>query len=252
MQHHVAHVLACLAENELAPPVLGVSWDGTGYGSDGTVWGGEFFLVTEGACRRVAHFRQFRLPGGEQAIKEPRRAALGVLYELDEANAECGVRSAESSDLPTMKSFSTGELGVLTGMMKTRVNAPLTSSAGRLFDVVASLLGLRQIVRFEGQAAMELEFATGGLETDEAYPLGWGTKCEATVESPQVMDWAPLVAGILADARHKIPVGVISAKFHNTLAEIIVAAARRFGQAQVALSGGCFQNRHCWNERWRG
>ena len=100
VQHHVAHVLACAAENELAPPLLGVSWDGTGHGWDGTVWGGEFFLLTETACRRVAHLRQFRLPGGEQAIKEPRRAMLGMLYEVFGENALAARESPPLRPLP--------------------------------------------------------------------------------------------------------------------------------------------------------
>ncbi|MGD1085641.1 MAG: carbamoyltransferase HypF, partial [Verrucomicrobiota bacterium] len=231
VQHHIAHVLACVAENELAPPVLGVSWDGTGYGSDGTVWGGEFFLVTETACRRVAHFRQFRLPGGEQAVKEPRRAALGLLYEL-------------FGETRTMNSFTSSELKVLAAMLKRGINSPLTSSAGRLFDAVAALLGLRQIVRFEGQAAMELEFAIAGVQTDESYPFALIAAQPASDERLRVVDWGPIVAGVLGDLRRGLPVGAISAKFHNSLAEVIVAVARQAGQPQVALSGGCFQNRY--------
>jgi hydrogenase maturation protein HypF len=238
VQHHVAHVLACAAENELAAPLLGVSWDGTGYGLDGTVWGGEFFVLTQTACRRAAHFRQFRLPGGEQAIKEPRRAALGMLYEI------LGDNVFVSDGLPPVKSFTAAELAGLTGMLKRGVNSPLTSSAGRLFDGVAALLGLRQVVRFEGQAAMELEFAIGGIETGESYPFEIAGQEKAAGEAMLVLDWGPMVKDILADVKSRLPVGVISAKFHNTLAEVIVAVARRAGLAQVALSGGCFQNRY--------
>jgi hydrogenase maturation protein HypF len=205
---------------------------------DGTVWGGEFFLVTETVCQRVAHFRQFRLAGGEQAIKEPRRAALGLLYEMS------GESALAAGELPPMKSFASDNLTRLKSMLKGGVNSPFTSSAGRLFDAVAALLGLRQIVRFEGQAAMELEFAMDGIETDESYSFLLDDMEKTGRESMLVVNWELIVRGILADLNRKLPIGLISAKFHNALAEIIVAVAKRVGQPQVALSGGCFQNRY--------
>ena len=238
VQHHVAHVLACAAENELAPPLLGVSWDGTGHGLDGTVWGGEFFVLTDTACRRLAHFRQFRLPGGEQAIKEPRRAALGMLYEL------FGESALAAGNLAPMPSFAAADLPALIAMLKRGVNSPLTSSAGRLFDAVAALLGLRQIVRFEGQAAMELEFAIAGFNTDGVYPFEILGQDKTAGEPLLVADWGPMLKDILADSKRGHPAGLISAKFHNTLAEIIVAVAQRAALPQVVLSGGCFQNRY--------
>ena len=252
VQHHVAHVLSCMAENELEPPALGVSWDGTGYGPDGTIWGGEFFRVTETACERVAHLRPFRLPGGDQAVKEPRRAALGLLYEL------FGDAALEMKRLPPLKSFSSAELTTFKTMLQRGLNSPFTSSAGRLFDAVAALAGLRQQTRFEGQAAMELEFACEHIKTAEAYPLRIA-ECEppsgskdaasknsqlSTLNSQLRIDWAPMVRAILADNEGGVPAGVISAKFHNALAETIVAVARRVGEARVVLSGGCFQNRY--------
>ncbi len=264
VQHHIAHVLACAAENELAPPVLGVSWDGTGHGLDGTVWGGEFFLLTDTACRRVGHLRQFRLPGGDQAVREPRRAALGMLYELFAESApdldgslgsatvpvaSAGVSPTESARpffeaLPPVKSFAGSELAGLTHMLKSGVNSPLTSSAGRLFDAVAALAGLRQTVRFEGQAAMELEFAIAGLQTDESYSYDITPRETPTGESLLLVDWAGIARGILSDLKREVSIALISAKFHNTLAEVIVAVAKRCGHPQVALSGGCFQNRY--------
>ncbi|HXP60797.1 MAG TPA: carbamoyltransferase HypF, partial [Dongiaceae bacterium] len=165
VQHHVAHVLSCMAENELSPPVLGVSWDGTGYGLDGTVWGGEFFVITETAWERVAHLRCFPLPGGERAVREPRRAALGLLFEM------LGEAALDQKELAPVRAFSRAELAGIRTMLARRLNSPLTSSAGRLFDAVASLTGLRQQTRFEGQAAMELEFALDGIQTDESYPF---------------------------------------------------------------------------------
>ncbi len=234
VQHHIAHVLSCMAENELEPPLLGVSWDGTGYGLDGTVWGGEFFLVTDTTCERVAHLRQFRLPGGDRAVKEPRRSALGLLYEM------FGEAALAKTDLASVRAFSPAELGPLGTMLGRGLNSTLTSSVGRLFDAVASLAGLRQQVRFEGQAAMELEFTLEGAATAEAYQL----PIRPHDHAPLVLDWSPMIETILADLKRSIPVGRISARFHNALAEAIVAVARQVSQPRVVLSGGCFQNRY--------
>ena len=230
VQHHFAHVLACLAENELEGSVLGVAWDGTGYGTDGTVWGGEFLLTDEESFQRAAHFRQFRLPGGDAAVKEPRRTALGVLYEIWTDNLISDRR------LAPIASFSNSELTVIAQMLSKGINSPLTSSAGRLFDAVASILGLRQRVTFEGQAAMELECAIRP-HIDELYPF------EIMNGSPSIVDWGPMIPEILLDLQKGESVGIISAKFHNTLAEIIVAVARKVGEPRVLLTGGCFQNR---------
>ena len=233
VQHHIAHVLSCIAENELEPPVLGVAWDGTGYGLDGTIWGGEFFLVTEHNIERVAHLRLFRLPGGDAAVKEPRRAALGLLHEI------FGNDLFRQHDCKLLEAFSAAELGTLTTMLARGLNSPSCCSVGRLFDAVASLTGSRQQMRFEGQAAMELEFALDGVETEDHYDLPL-----VTCHSLLVLDWSPMIQAILADVARKASVAVISAKFHNALAEAIVAVARQVGEARVALSGGCFQNRY--------
>jgi hydrogenase maturation protein HypF len=231
VQHHFAHVLACMAENELEDPVLGISWDGTGYGIDGTVWGGEFLLTNEEAFQRVAHFRHFRLPGGDAAVKEPRRTALGVLYEIWGDNAISDRR------LAPIQGFSDSELVVIRRMLSRGINSPFTSSAGRLFDAVASILGLRQRVTFEGQAAMELEFAIQP-DIEETYSF------EIADQSPSVVNWAPMIPEILIDLQRDQSTGKIAAKFHNTLVEIIVAIAQKVGESKVLLTGGCFQNRY--------
>ena len=254
VQHHVAHVLSCMAENELSPPVLGVSWDGTGYGLDGTIWGGEFFIVTDRTVERVAHLRPFQLPGGDQAVKEPRRVALGLLYEI------FGDAIFERKDLAPVAAFSKAELTTMKTMLAKRLNSPVTSSMGRLFDAVASLVNLRQQIRFEGQAAMELEFALDGMTTDEAYSLSLATR-----HSPLVLDWSPMIEAIRLDVKGGVAIGEISAKFHNALVEAIVAVAKHCGRNRVVLSGGCFQNRYlteravqrlqgegfqpCWHQR---
>ena len=231
VQHHCAHVLACMAENELEPPVLGVSWDGTGYGPDGTIWGGEFLLAGEIGFERVAHFHQFRLPGGEAAVREPRRAALGVLAEA------VGQNAFEENWLAPVRDFSASELSLIQQMLAKGLNAPATSSVGRLFDAVASLVGLRQRGSFEGQAAMELEFAVRpGVE--ETYPF------MVNEAAPRVVDWTPMLRAILSDLEQGQEAGVISAKFHNTLTEIIVSVARQIDEQRIVLTGGCFQNRY--------
>jgi hydrogenase maturation protein HypF len=229
LQHHWAHIASCMAENEIEPPLLGVAWDGTGYGTDGTIWGGEFFLAQEDSCRRVAHLRAFRLPGGEAGVREPRRSALGLLHEI------LGEELWEQRDLLT--NFTESETKTLRSMLTHRVNSPITSSAGRLFDGVAALTGLRARTTFEGQAAMELEFAVTPGVTD-GYPFA------LREAEPLVVDWEPAIRALLDDRGQKVAFGVMAARFHNLLANTILAVAQRCDQSKVVLSGGCFQNRY--------
>jgi hydrogenase maturation protein HypF len=239
VQHHHAHIASCMAENQLEGTVLGVAWDGTGLGPDGTIWGGEFLRSTPTEYHRVASFRTFPLPGGDQAIKEPRRTALGMLYEM------MGDAVFEDTTLHPITDFTAIELATLRQMLKRGINAPLTSSAGRLFDAVASIIGLRQTMRFEGQAAMQLEFAIAGIApTDEYYTLQTFMADPGDDDSRLIIDWAPVITQLLNDHQHGVPVGVISAKFHNTLTEAILRVARQLGEARVVLSGGCFQNKY--------
>ena len=234
VQHHLAHILSCMAENELEPPVLGAAWDGTGYGPDGTIWGGEFFHVEKAQCQRVAHFRSFPLPGGDSAVKQPRRAALGLLYEM------LGDDAFQQRDIKAVAAFSEDDLAALTTMLKQGINSPRTSSAGRLFDAVASLCGLRQINRHEGQAAMELEFALGDCPPGSS-PYAFGLS-KSVDNGPIILDWAPVIHGVIGDVRSGVIAGVISFKFHEALVGAVVDVARRIGVKRVALSGGCFQN----------
>jgi len=229
VQHHHAHVLSCLADNDLQPPVLGVCWDGTGYGLDGTIWGGEFLRVTPTGFERVVHLRPFRLPGGGLAVREPRRAALGLLYEC------LGADAFTRTETHTLQAFTEIETRMLHHMMVHNINSPWTSSVGRLFDAVASLLNLRQQAGFEGQAAMEVEFASGAPLTDEAYELEL---------SAGILDWTPLLHDLLFDLDEKRPTAIIAAKFHHALANSIVAVATQVGEQRVALTGGCFQNKY--------
>jgi len=232
-------VASCMAENELDGPVLGISWDGTGYGDDGAIWGGEFFVTDAATSRRVASFRNFQLPGGAVAIREPRRAAAGLLYEI------LGDRLFERDDLFFFQSFSLSERKVLRTMLTREIHSPRTSSVGRLFDAAASIVGLRQQASFEGQAAMQLEFAIGNVRTEGTYPFEIRDGVGAIHESPlRIVDWEPMISEILEDLERGVPVGRISTRFHNTLAGIIVEIAKHLGEEQVVLSGGCFQNKY--------
>jgi hydrogenase maturation protein HypF len=228
IQHHIAHVLSCMADNELGPPVLGVAWDGTGLGWDGTIWGGEFFLVAESTVERVAHLREFPLPGGEAAIREPRRAALGLLYELH------GAQTWALREWAPLQAFAPAEIQVLQKMLEKHVCTPRTSSAGRLFDAFASILALRQRADFEGQAAMDLEFMAADIAPERTYPIPI---------REGIVDWGPMVEEIRNDQAMGVPLPEVSARFHESLAAAVVAVCRTRGVERVVLSGGCFQNR---------
>jgi hydrogenase maturation protein HypF len=229
VQHHWAHVAACMAENEIDAPVLGIAWDGTGYGLDGTIWGGEFLLATGNGFERVAHLRSFRLPGGDAAIREPRRSGLGLLHEI--FGSDCWNFRQLFSDL------TENERELLRRMLEKNINAPLSSSAGRLFDAVAALMGLRLGATFEGQAAMELEFARQpGVRNAYSFVV--------SETAPMILDWEPAIRELLAGLGRKETSGTVSAKFHNMLVEMIIAIARKVRVEKIVLTGGCFQNRY--------
>ncbi|MGI6456423.1 MAG: carbamoyltransferase HypF [bacterium] len=236
VQHHHAHVVSCMAEHGLlGEQVLGVSWDGTGFGPDGTIWGGEFLISTRFEFTRFAHFRTFPLPTGDQAVKEPRRTALGLLYE---AFAE---EAFQMTELAPVQAFSSAELKNFQILLQRNLNCPRTSSAGRLFDAIAALLNIRQKVSFEGQAAMELEFLLQKSDqSDHLYPIAIE---RADAESPYIIDWKPLLQAILADLNNHAEISLIAHRFHRTLAEIIVKMAILHGERIMILSGGCFQNK---------
>ena len=205
VQHHHAHVASCAAENHVSGPYLGVAWDGAGYGRDGTIWGGEFFVVEDARIERVEHLRPFRLPGGDAAAKDPLRIAASLGWEV----------------------FGGGGLNpVMARMLERGINAPFTTSVGRLFDGVAAMSGAAQRNAFEGQAAMRLERLTTFTACDDAYPLPGG-------------DWEPMIRRLKED-----PPALAAVKFHNALVAWIVDVARRTHVRQVVLSGGVFQNRY--------
>ena len=235
VQHHHAHLAACLADNGETESALGVTWDGTGYGTDSTVWGGEFLYGDAAEFERVAALRPFLLLGGDAAVREPRRVALALLWGL------YGDAALERRDLAPIASFEERELAPLARMLESGFGSPTTTSAGRLFDGVASLLGLHQRVGFEGQAAMALEFAADAADRDAyALPLRSGP---ARSPVPLELDWRPLIARIVDETRCGVPAAVIAGRFHRGLAEAIVDVAHVHGSSRVALTGGCFQNR---------
>ena len=223
VQHHHAHIASCMADNEWTEPVIGVAFDGTGYGTDGTLWGGEFLVADLAGFERAGHLLPVPLPGGTMAIREPWRmaAAHGVPADLDVAR-----RHAASWD-------------TVVAMGRRGVGSPLTSSVGRLFDAVAALLGVRDRVNYEGQAAIELE-QRADVGERRAYPV------RLDGGSPFTVSGADLVAAVVADLRAGVGVPSIAARFHNAVAGIVVAGAVRLrettGLTTVALSGGVFQN----------
>jgi hydrogenase maturation protein HypF len=251
VQHHYAHTLACMADNNYFGPALGIAWDGSGYGLDHTIWGGEFLTIDANSFQRSAFFRPFPLLGGEKAVKEPRRSALGLLYELFNSSM------LEHRNLIPIRSFTDTELANFLTMFKRSLNTPRTSSVGRLFDAIAALVDLQQISQYEGQAAMELEFASLVSNTTQYYSFeikaspGMASKANppglenipAMTTPGLVIDWAPMLMEIIADITAKVSVADISRKFHFTLAEIIVSVTQQIGEKHVILSGGCFQNK---------
>jgi hydrogenase maturation protein HypF len=232
VQHHYAHVLSCLVDAEVEPPVLGVAWDGTGYGTDGTIWGGEFLRIDANDFQRVGHLRTFPLAGGDTAAREPRRSAAGLLFELG------GERALEEGGA-ALAPFDRVEGPVVRTMLLRSLQVVRTSSAGRLFDAVASLLGLVQRSDFEGEAAMALEFAAGEVLPNslEAAPYPYGVTRD---NGAFVLDWGPMVEALFAERTN---VRRAAARFHATLAQGIADIARRVGEPRVVLTGGCFQNR---------
>jgi hydrogenase maturation protein HypF len=237
VQHHYAHAVSCMAEHQLNGSVLAIAWDGAGYGLDGTIWGGEFLHITETSCLRVAHLQTFPLPGGSKAIQEPRRSSLGLLYKL------FGDEVFEMQTLAPVQAFSHQELKILKTMLRNSLNTPVTSSVGRLFDAIASILGLHQHTQFQGQAAMALEFGSEMFETDEHFAFDILESTNPNTSLPRILDWAMMVKQVLTDRGSGLPIGKLSAKFHNTLVEMLVAVAKHVGEERVILTGGCFQNK---------
>jgi hydrogenase maturation protein HypF len=238
IQHHQAHIAACLVDNGwLADegPVIGVAWDGTGYGTDGHVWGGEFFVGDYGGLHRAAHLEYLPMPGGDAAIRNPWRLALGYLYTL-------------TGQIPNLPGVGDEEERIVRQQIDQGLNTPLTSAAGRLFDAVAALIGIRQRVTYEAQAAIEMEMQATQwfVERPSAQPDAYPFEIESD-GGPLQIRLRELLMALQADVTVGVGQAEIGFKFHQTLTEIILAVCQRLadetGLRTVALSGGCFQNR---------
>lgn len=239
IQHHHAHIASAMAEHGLDEPVIGVAFDGTGYGTDGAVWGGEFLTGDYRAFRRAAHLRYVPMPGGEQAIREPWRMALAHLADAG-AGTEIDLLARPDGSLRERIPDST--LHTVLLQWERRFNAPLTSSVGRLFDAVATLAGGRHRVRFEGQAAMELEALASEVPPLGGYPF----EVEDTPGSPLVIDTRSLILAVVDDVRRGSGGADVGRRFHSTLVEMIAQVCSRLatttGLTTVVLSGGVFMN----------
>ena len=242
VQHHHAHIVSVTAEHGIAERVVGMAFDGTGYGEDGHIWGGEVLLADWEGYERFAHLAYVPMPGGAGAIRRPARMAIGTLATfglLDHPGAT-----------PLRSRLAGGEEATLLRMIERGVNSPLTSSMGRLFDSVAAIIGIADDARYEGEAAILLE-AAADLSEQGSYEFGLierppdGASAENSL--PLVVDPAPVLAAILDDVADGIPVGVISMRFHRAVVGCIVRlgllAGERAGTRYVALAGGVFMNR---------
>jgi hydrogenase maturation protein HypF len=230
VQHHHAHIVSCLTDNQEKGPVIGVAFDGTGYGSDGLIWGGEFMLSDLEGFQRLGHLQYLPLPGGDMAIRKPYRTAIGYLSYL-----------GYDIDLPFLDGVDSQEVSLIRKQVERGINCPLTSSIGRLFDAVSALLGIRGRATFEGQAASDLEMMAGNRK-ENTYPF-------SIVEDDEgkIILVGELVEGIISGLKSSLPPSRISARFHATVALMISRMCQilhqKTGITKVALSGGVFQNR---------
>jgi len=234
VQHHHAHIASCMAENHLDGKVIGIALDGTGYGTDGAVWGGEVLLATYADFQRAAHLDYVPMPGGAAAIAEPWRMAVSYLHKhFGEALWDL--------EIPFVRELDRRQVAVLVRMLERGVNSPLTSSCGRLFDAVSALAGVRKRVNYEAQAAIEFEAAIAGEGEGAGYPF------EIRPEgSGWIIDTRPLFAAVVNDLKCGVPVGIISRRFHEGFVDVLARVARlihaKTGLDNICLSGGSFQN----------
>jgi hydrogenase maturation protein HypF len=234
VQHHHAHIASCMAENRLEGRVIGIALDGTGYGTDGHIWGGEVLVASYGDFERAAHFAYVPMPGGDAAIHEPWRMAVSYL-------AQHFGRDFLDFRLPFVEQLDRRRVEVLLRMIERKVNSPLTSSCGRLFDAVAALAGVRQRVNYEAQAVIELEMAMENAGQDAAYPLAIVDEGDSWL-----IETRPLFEALVRDLQQTLPLSAISRRFHNGLVEVLgrlaVLLRKRTALNRVCLSGGTFQN----------
>ncbi len=233
-QHHHAHITSCMIENNYMEDVIGIAFDGVGYGSDGKLWGGEYLICSYRDFQRAGYFKYFPLPGGEVAIKNPYRITIGLLYQIFG-------QEFQKIKLPFLKGIDQEEIELIIQMIDQKFNSPLSSSCGRVFDAVSALLGVRHRVYYEGQAAIELEMICAkDIKSYYSYNI-------IKSEDKFLIDIEPIFQEIINDLiKEKINRNAIASKFHNTIGQIILAGAieirKNTGLQAVALSGGVFQN----------
>jgi len=263
VQHHHAHIASCMADNGLESPVIGVAFDGTGMGVDGNIWGGEFLVADYRSFNRVGHLEYLPLPGGAAAIKRPYRTAIGYILTLLGENALNDVIASEArqSQLASIGRVTEVEVEVIKRQLERRINAPLNSSTGRLFDAISALLGIRGEIDYEGQAAVELEMAALSSYSEETSSVIAKRMSDEAIsgnkesypyhiaeeEGIRIVYLSDLLAAVIEDLHQGISKRMISVKFHNTVAPMINEMCRLIadetGVRRVALSGGVFQNR---------
>jgi hydrogenase maturation protein HypF len=231
VQHHHAHAVSCMLDNQITQPVLAIVLDGTGFGNDETVWGGELLLAEIKQFKRLGYFKTVRLPGGTAAIKNPWQMGISYLYE---------VFGKQLPDIPFVKALNNGQVSTILKLLNSRINSPLTSSCGRLFDGVAAIAGLRNRVNYEGQAAIEFEQMIAD-STADAYEFNINESNES-----YILSWQTMIRQLVDDIKNGIPVSAIALKFHNGLArgfgEWVEIAGMKTGIREVVLSGGVFMN----------
>jgi hydrogenase maturation protein HypF len=235
VQHHHAHIASEMFSRDLKKAVIGVAFDGTGFGSDGNLWGGEFMIVDKTGFKRLAHFKYLKMPGGESAVKEPWRMAFSILYD-------CLGKDMFKLELECLKVRPKKEYDILFRMLERNINSPLTSSAGRLFDAISSILGACHKVDFEAQAAIKLEKLAHTSKEKGSYELDILKQ-----DNTFIIGYNKLIKKILRDIKDNLPSEDIARKFHNSLAEIIYKVVDKISSAynlkDVVLSGGVFQNK---------
>jgi len=233
VQHHHAHIVSCMAEHGINERVIGLALDGTGYGLDGHIWGGEVLIADLKEFQRAAHMDYIPMPGGDKAVREPWRMAVSYLYKVYGDDLY-------DLDIPFITEIDLKKLKILLQMLDKKFNSPLTSSCGRIFDAVASIVGLRNVIRYEGQAAMELEHCIEG-RSDDCYRFELIEK-----DSESIISYEELFREIVYDIQNKVSRGIISIKFHNALVDILkrisLLLRNRYNINSVVMSGGCFQN----------
>ena len=233
VQHHHAHIAACMAEHNLRDRVIGVAWDGTGLGSDFTIWGGEFLLATLTVFERSAHLRPTLLPGGDTAVRQPWRIARSYLLDAFDDHPPA---------LPSLTQLPAERLRVVDAMLRQRLNTIPTTAAGRLFDAVAAIIGLHNTVSYEGQAAIALEAIPFEADLTNTSPYEFRLTSNSTLQ----LDFRPTIRALVEDALRDTPQPLMAARFHATLIAAITHTCQQIrrttGVNQVCLSGGCFQN----------